>query len=480
MRRTLLIVTIVCLAGGTLLPNIIHAQEPPPPHIDPATVTGIGELDALSLFGYFGTIFSLLESGSYGDVRVHLDQLRHANFPDDLRFLIERYEELLGQLNDSLDTTEQSLGIVSDFIDQGQRAEALEYLINAQESVDRARSLLIELRAATEVVGLRLGALGAALDSPLHEAFERLQSPLDRLQALWTWYSWLLEELSVIATLPGGEAISEPRLSGEVATPGQGALEEPILEVLLVTPQLSVRSRVFSFLPRRLKISGNVTSELGPLQNASVTLELGDRSQQVKTDDQGKFSGSITPPLTRLLLGPQTLVVTVDPEEPWSRSVSQEVSLFIVNVANLGILSLVLSYLGAALFLTIRRRRMREGMPSEGAKRITEDIDMEDGPPQTIEAAAPAWSITQLGRSQNLVIAAYFSSVRFLEASRAVSMQPYFTLRDFLSAIGERMGNAFPELTAIAERALYAAHALEDSDVVRAEELAARVVQEGV
>ena len=118
-------------------------------------------------------------------------------------------------------------------------------------------------------------------------------------------------------------------------------------------------------------------------------------------------------------------------------------------------------------------------MPSEGADQITEDTGLEDGPSQTIEAAVPAWSITKLGRSQTRVIAAYFSSVRFLEASRAVSMQPYFTLRDFLSAMGERMGNAFPELTALAERALYAAHALEDSDVVRAEELTARVVQEG-
>ncbi|MFQ5873134.1 MAG: DUF4129 domain-containing protein, partial [Dehalococcoidia bacterium] len=77
------------------------------------------------------------------------------------------------------------------------------------------------------------------------------------------------------------------------------------------------------------------------------------------------------------------------------------------------------------------------------------------------------------------VLAAYFTAVRWLEARRRVSMRPSFTLRDFLAALGLRMGSAFADLTLLAEQALYASDRVDESDLRRAEVLVSRVAQEG-
>ena len=83
------------------------------------------------------------------------------------------------------------------------------------------------------------------------------------------------------------------------------------------------------------------------------------------------------------------------------------------------------------------------------------------------------------GTPQGRVVSAYHQAAQFLASGLALAYQPYFTLRDFLLAIGCRMTTAFNDLSSEAERALYASDAMDDESALRAETLADAVREEG-
>ncbi len=76
-------------------------------------------------------------------------------------------------------------------------------------------------------------------------------------------------------------------------------------------------------------------------------------------------------------------------------------------------------------------------------------------------------------------MSAYHRAAQYLASSLAVAYEPYFTLRDFLLAIGSPMTPAFDDLTSEAERALYSSDATDDESALRAEALADAVREEG-
>lgn len=561
MRRWLLIL-MACLTLAALVPGNALAQGPPPPHKDPAAVEG--GFDVLTLFRYYGSVLRLLSSANYEDAKELLEQLQLANIPEDIRFLIERYGDLLGRLGDTLDAADSSLTRASTLIDLGERSAAVEELQEAGNLLTRAQRLLEELRAATETVGRRFGVFGLSLEDPLREAFDQLQSLLERLAALQEQYAMTLERLETAATAPPVEptpvAAVEPtpvyatlveftapeqgypgrslRIAGRVSSPDGPALTGPVplnilldrvildeftsqpafereirlsddtqvgrhvltvevlphgfyqgtraerpLEVVLARPTLTLDAPGFAFLPGDVRVSGDLASELGPLVNALVTLELTGKRVQVRTDGDGHFTASLGVSLSGAFLGPQALHVMVDPAEPWHLGVSREVSIFIVNGVNLGLLTLAFVYVGTVLAMIWRRRRARRRAPAileaEAAGRAM-GSKVSPTAVAPLPAAPADFGAGELGGLRRRVVVAYFTAARFLEASRAVSMHPYFTLRDFLGALGLHMGSSFAELTLLAERALYAPSGPGEAEVQRAEELVHRVSREGV
>ena len=79
---------------------------------------------------------------------------------------------------------------------------------------------------------------------------------------------------------------------------------------------------------------------------------------------------------------------------------------------------------------------------------------------------------------QGRIVSAYNRASRLLESSRAISFHLHFTHRDFLRAIGLRVGSAFAELTELAGLALYSSQVTDVSEAQRAEELAKAVQKE--
>ncbi|MDP2948054.1 MAG: hypothetical protein Q8P22_00760, partial [Chloroflexota bacterium] len=210
---------LVVLATA-VFPATALAAEPLPPHKDPAAVES--DFDALSVFLFFGGVLDLLTKQRFDDVRNLLPKLKQARIPEDLRFIITRYAELLGALNNHLETADAELKKTSALLDLGQRDQAALHLSAAASAIDDAETDLETLQMATDTLARRLGALvGVAAQGPLKDAHQRLLSLLDELAAMRFRFWNLLNQLSAAIQAPLGQTQPAPLGQTQPAPPGQ-------------------------------------------------------------------------------------------------------------------------------------------------------------------------------------------------------------------------------------------------------------------
>jgi tetratricopeptide (TPR) repeat protein len=211
MTKGLLAIAVTLLIIAVTLPGTVEAQTPPP-HKDPKAEAA--EFNPLSILEYFSAVVGLLAQGNYGNAQNLPEQLQHANIPEDLRFIIERYGELLGNLRNELDFTESSLREASVSLDRGDYPAARQQLEAAGSSLENAKRLLEDLQLSTETVARRLGVFGTPASAHLRKAYEQLQALLTRLDDLWARYAATLEQLEAaveaVETSAGGGAAPEP------------------------------------------------------------------------------------------------------------------------------------------------------------------------------------------------------------------------------------------------------------------------------
>jgi hypothetical protein len=571
MTKRLLVVAGALLLMAIALPGRVEAQTPPP-HKDPKAQAA--EFNPISVLEYFGTIVGLLAQGNYGNAQNLPEQLQHANIPEDLRFIIDRYRELLGSLRNELDFTEISLRQASASLERGDHPEARRQLEAAGSSLKKAKRLLEDLQVSTETVARRLGVFGAPAGSPLRKAYEQLQALLARLDKLWAQYAATLEQLEAdveAVETSAGNATPEPPLIyqtelsfdiGSPAYPGQvtpivgqvtavdgpdpvkvflrvllnqdpiasfsttAAFEQDIeipatallgqhvltvelppqgryagtsaskemellpqgryagasasknLELVQPNSNLTVRSPLVTFLPRSIPASGEVTSVLGPLRNAKVTLRVGKSQTQLQTDDQGQFSGSVDLSLNNFFPGLQTLDIAVQPAEPMYGELTQRVTLLIINATNLAILAIVGLCIPSALTMAWRKHNNNQTFIASDRS----ELPIRGSAPgvSVIPAPLPAesWAYIDTGSPRGRVVWAYRSAAQFLEFSLEKVFLPSFTLRNFLITVGSQASTAFTDLTGLAERALYATQPTDEEEARQAEGLAKAVHEE--
>jgi hypothetical protein len=265
----------------------------------------------------------------------------------------------------------------------------------------------------------------------------------------------------------------------ELLPPGRyaGTSASQSLEIIQPSSYLTVRSALLTFLPQSIPASGEVTSVLGPLTNAKVMLKLGESQTQLQTDEQGQFSGSVDLSLSNLFLGPQTLEVAVQPTDPMYGILTQKVTLFIINVTNLAVLSMVALCIPSALTMVWRKQHNNQAFTASGSPTLP--IYGAPGV-SVVPGLSPAENQIRIDTSspRGRVVFAYLSAARFLELSLRMAFLPSFTLRDFLVAIGSQASTAFSDLTSLAERALYATQRIDEEEARQAEDLAQDMQEE--
>ena len=173
---------------------IVSAEASMVPHEDPNEARST--LDALSFLTQYADIFTLMANGQYANASQLSEQLSHITVPDDLSYIINRYNNLTQQLNDKLKDLDTTLDNASRLLDQYRLDEARQALDHAGVVVAEAQILLNDLVDATATVSQKIGVFSAAAGSKIRQAYSVLQSMLDRLQELIDRYHQLLKQIN--------------------------------------------------------------------------------------------------------------------------------------------------------------------------------------------------------------------------------------------------------------------------------------------
>jgi DNA-binding ferritin-like protein len=635
MRFKAVLAVIVVLAAMLSQAQAI-AELSYPPHEDPAAARE--EMDAYFFLTHYTGILTLISTKNYSDANRLIEQLKFAYIPEDLKYIIQRYNNLTSELTETLEQIDEVLCNASALMYQYRLREAYEKLSEASILLGKAETLLGDIEDATVAISNRLGVFAAPAESRVREAYDKIQSVLQKLRELENEYLNLLksiketasnieeEELKptevtltlnatkvsvggpiealgdlksngeslpnrtvtllldgepvLVATtgldssyhaviklpykyvhmmtvkalytpvgddrgvylasesppasisvvfyetrleavapdtahpgLPitvGGKATSvdgtplggrqvkvllDGALLGEAETNVQGLFEtevtlsplaqagqhtltvmvdphgvyagasqDKILNVSKITPEINIRAPSFLILPAGVHIEGEAYSSLGPLEEATVTLELAGSSAFVKTSQDGRFNATMEMPLNLLLAGFQELEVGVEPAEPWHAPVQARIRVFIVNPANIGVASAAFISLGAVIYTRLakakpRRKRVPEVTPTLREARFAPTLKPE----------------VRFEGVMGKVLGAYFKAMRTIETRTGISMKPHMTLREFLWEVKPKLdgvADAFTDLTFLAEKTLYSPHVPGVADSLRAEELA--------
>lgn len=192
MKR-LVIVLLIIAALGIFFPSFsILAQPVKAPHENPNIATD--SLDTVSLMLFYGNIFDLANARQYQDAQGLLNELGEANIPDELRYIIDRYNTLSQQLFTSLINLDSLLDEASSLVARNQIDDAQKRLDSAELAVRDTQSLLKDIEAATNTLGDKLGVSTAA--GPVKQAYQRLIESTQRLRKLIDEFDQLRQRLT--------------------------------------------------------------------------------------------------------------------------------------------------------------------------------------------------------------------------------------------------------------------------------------------
>lgn len=185
--KAIAVFLVILMVAGTFAPIAAAAI----PHEDPSLAQS--SMDSLSFLTEYAAIFTLMSTGNYANASQLSEQLSHINVPDDLSYVIGKYNDLTQQLIVQLDDLETTLNNASSLLDQYRLDEARDALDHAGVVVAKAQIILGDLEDATAIVSSKLGVLSAAAGTKIQQAYSELKNMLNRLQDLIDRYYSLLE-----------------------------------------------------------------------------------------------------------------------------------------------------------------------------------------------------------------------------------------------------------------------------------------------
>ncbi len=192
----LVAVALICvIVLSFLVPcALVDAQPAFVPHEDPAAAQSV--MDSYSFLSEYADILSLISLEQYANASSLTEQLSHITVPEDLSYVINRYNNITQELIGVLSDLKSTLDSASFLLDQNRLAEASQELDNAGVLVARAQILLGELQDATATVSQRLGVFAAPTESKVKQAYDTLEALLARLTQLIDQYHALLQSIN--------------------------------------------------------------------------------------------------------------------------------------------------------------------------------------------------------------------------------------------------------------------------------------------
>lgn len=539
MKRFVIVLSAAVLVAVIFPCLSVFAQPTRTPHQNPAIAEE--SLDMASLLLFYGDVFNLAALRQYRDAEDILDSLAHANIPDDLRYLTDRYNRLSQQLFTAMNEVEFLLDRASSLFSANQFDEARHQLAVAEVAIHDILILMEDMEAATDALAEELGVFTALAGSEITQAYGRLDETLVRLRQLIDELHQLrdrlsddpetvvdgyfhiptLLEVSVPETaypgLPftvGGQVTSagdiqerrvevflDDSLLAEEVLYGQFSLEvspsprlslgKHSLTVVVAShgrysgasghfginiSQLPIQADIevpsISFFSDSVRVRGRVYHGSTLLEDAAVSIILGQASTTVRTADDGSFEAVMEMPSGLSLTGSREVTTIVEPAEAWYASLRVDRRIFTVDAANTSLLLVILLALGVLAYTGVRARPRRVRQEAVAG----EDVSREPPP-----AAPPPEHRYEFTGIRGRMLSAYLDGLAVVERVTGVSMEPHTTLREFLGISAPRLAGAvgsFTELTTLAEVALYSGHDLDAAWAARAEQIAATIKEE--
>ncbi|MEK7269305.1 MAG: DUF4129 domain-containing protein [Planctomycetota bacterium] len=260
------------------------------------------------------------------------------------------------------------------------------------------------------------------------------------------------------------------------------------IEVVKVVPVIQVDAPGIVLLPLDVNLRGRVYSALGPLQDASLRIVLGDREVSVQSQEDGTFSARLRTGMSLTLMGTQELRVIATPQEPWHKANSLAVGLLVINPATIAGLVFAVAvpvFLGVSRFGRRAARLPRIPGPQPAAVPVTVKSPPVRPAPPGPEPAPPAGverptllpvppGPEMEEEPPAILLALYRGVLRLVQAVTAILLRPSHTLREFVQECAPRLGpggDYLYEFTLMVERVLYSTHRPGETEAARSRAL---------
>jgi hypothetical protein len=160
------------------------------PHEDPSTAETCFDIALPSLLHY-SDILNQVVKKNYPEARALIQQLKldYAHLPDEIRFIMARYNDLITELTQKLDSLDAVLDECEVLLSQNKLEDARPKLGQAKWLIDEAAGIVEDTSKATDELIHRLAPFIPPQEvRAVNEAKARLYKAVERLKELEDWY----------------------------------------------------------------------------------------------------------------------------------------------------------------------------------------------------------------------------------------------------------------------------------------------------
>ena len=255
-----------------------------------------------------------------------------------------------------------------------------------------------------------------------------------------------------------------------------------ILNVTRATPILDISIPKMMMIPGSVGLQGKLYSEVGPLNGALIKMGLGKSQVELVSSEDGAFNTKIKVVMGLGVIGSQSMVIQILPQEPWHAPLNTTRSVLMVNVVNGGAFIAILLFLGIYL-----PRRLKRRLGAYTRRRVRPE--MPTAPPEL----APAYServtaitVTEeskgiVGEPRDRIFYWYRLVAKLLQGITKTLLKPQQTLREFAeesSRVLEPAAKYFIALTKMVEKLLYSQYSPKEADVDNSKQLSYKIEEE--
>jgi len=282
VKRLILVLSTIILAASAFWGLVVNGLSQIP-HEDPSTAET--HFNFIIPLLHYGDIFTMIAERDYSQARELLQELKldFTHLPEDVIFIMARYNDLSNELTNQLDKLEHTLDRCEQFLSENKLNEAFVELNEARKLISEVRMLIRNIVLATEELFHILAPFISPQDmDAINKAKARLQEAIDRLAELEAWYMERMQSL---------EEEAERKAQGSIETEG-----EPVKALLPTDVTLDIRpERVW--VGERVTVFGRLwsTERLIGARQVSIFLD-GEHTATITTFSDGTYETSFTLP----------------------------------------------------------------------------------------------------------------------------------------------------------------------------------------